>query len=337
MEPIVTLGLDDNRHVMGPPTVLERDGRGRFYTAFAVTPGGLSVFDSTGAFLMTIGRQGSGPGEYRYIPAVVPAHGDTLHVFDPVLRRETVLSPQYDVVSSRPIETPATPHGAIVLANNRVIMHSIMMTRSTIGLPLHLLRADGTIERSYGALNPVIDIGTATARTMRWIASAENGGVWTVPGIDYHLELWDTTGTRLMELTRDVDWFRVHEDSPRSDRDDVGSLPPPPQMGPIWYDPRGLLWVVIRLPDDDWETVVPRAGPDGPQYGPDTYNDRYDSQIEIIDVRRSRLVTRERVDAMILAVTHDGYFYSYGETHDARPFIEIWRGILDTQPQQVRR
>jgi len=48
----------------------------------------LSVFDASGKLLRVIGREGSGPGELRYIGSV-ELWGDTLFVADPQLRRVT--------------------------------------------------------------------------------------------------------------------------------------------------------------------------------------------------------------------------------------------------------
>jgi hypothetical protein len=54
--------------------------------------GELRLFDSTGTFLHAIGRRGKGPGEFGAIGALQRLKGDSLLVFDPMLRRVTRFS-----------------------------------------------------------------------------------------------------------------------------------------------------------------------------------------------------------------------------------------------------
>jgi hypothetical protein len=60
----------------------------------------LKVYDSTGRHLRTVGRSGSGPGEYRRISALYRTRGDTLLVADPQNRRITRLSPSLETLST---------------------------------------------------------------------------------------------------------------------------------------------------------------------------------------------------------------------------------------------
>lgn len=62
----------------------------------------LRLYDGTGTFLAELSRLGSGPGEYRSIMDVFRSDGDTLRVFDPVLRRLDVRGPDGAVVRSDP-------------------------------------------------------------------------------------------------------------------------------------------------------------------------------------------------------------------------------------------
>jgi len=66
------------------PTHSVRTHSGHLVVADA-NPRSIKVFDAAGAFVGTIGREGSGPGEYRYIQLGVDL--DTVVVFDPIQRR----------------------------------------------------------------------------------------------------------------------------------------------------------------------------------------------------------------------------------------------------------
>lgn len=78
----------------------------------------ISVFDSHGAFLRTIGRRGRGPGEFMS-PGVIGWHADTLWVDDPALGRISLLSTSG--TSRRTIPLPL-PGDARLLADGSVLL-----------------------------------------------------------------------------------------------------------------------------------------------------------------------------------------------------------------------
>src|SRR6186997_3509246 len=62
----------------------------------AVVNGGsmqVRFFDSVGRFVRHVGREGGGPGEYRFFDRAFRLAGDSLGIYDGSLRRVTVLSP----------------------------------------------------------------------------------------------------------------------------------------------------------------------------------------------------------------------------------------------------
>jgi hypothetical protein len=69
------------------PSGVAVDGAGRLYVGDRA-PVGIKVFDRSGAFVRSIGRDGEGPGEYR--SPIVAIHGPHLIVQDPRLARLTV-------------------------------------------------------------------------------------------------------------------------------------------------------------------------------------------------------------------------------------------------------
>jgi hypothetical protein len=90
-----------------PQSRVARDSRGRLYVTRATSAGSLLVFDSTGRYLQSIGRLGSGPGEFQFVAGVAVDAGDSVHVFDPALLRRTVLTPDYHVARTTPLAMPA--------------------------------------------------------------------------------------------------------------------------------------------------------------------------------------------------------------------------------------
>ncbi len=58
-------------------------------------------YDATGGHLRTVGRNGDGPGEFRAMETLDRSAGDTLHVYDYMLRRFTSLAPDGTLLGSR--------------------------------------------------------------------------------------------------------------------------------------------------------------------------------------------------------------------------------------------
>lgn len=77
-------------------------------------PVDLRIFDSTGAFLARLGGEGAGPGEFRDIGMVQPVTGDSILIFDPGLRRTTLMSldgSHYESAVLAPRRSEANPLG----------------------------------------------------------------------------------------------------------------------------------------------------------------------------------------------------------------------------------
>lgn len=70
-------------------------------------PVGLRLFDPTGAYLRTVGREGAGPAEFRAIWDAWIAQPDTIVVFDPGLSRMTYFSPSGEALSMTTFEQQA--------------------------------------------------------------------------------------------------------------------------------------------------------------------------------------------------------------------------------------
>ena len=74
----------------------------------------LCVFGPTGEFLHRLGRQGAGPGEYQAIQGVHRLRADSLLVYDPSLRRVSILDPDGQFVKSIPLSPPSDTLGSVV-------------------------------------------------------------------------------------------------------------------------------------------------------------------------------------------------------------------------------
>ena len=79
------------------PSSMAVDGSGRVYVADQ-SPVVIKQYDSTGAFIRTIGREGEGPGEFR--AAYIALRGNRLMVHDPRLQRTTLFDTSGALVRS---------------------------------------------------------------------------------------------------------------------------------------------------------------------------------------------------------------------------------------------
>ena len=93
-EPVASIGVAEGEAAYelhrASDAVLTRDGR------IIVANSGsseLRVFDTTGAYLSSIGRQGGGPGEFRGAISLFPHAGDSLIAYDNGNERFSVLAP----------------------------------------------------------------------------------------------------------------------------------------------------------------------------------------------------------------------------------------------------
>lgn len=89
-EELVIAPPDSSPEALVGPSAVVRLMSGAYVVADA-SPRILKLFDPSGRFVRTIGREGGGPGEYRFIQ--LGAHVDTILVFDTSQRRLTWFAP----------------------------------------------------------------------------------------------------------------------------------------------------------------------------------------------------------------------------------------------------
>ena len=146
LDTVVTIGglSGPGLHVIDRFSGVAVDRRGRFLINGSGPPE-ISVFDSTGKFLRTVGRRGEGPGEYRSIRhiAVGPQY---IHVFDFRAGR-TMLDHDFAVV--RTDRFPGAIDYSVVRSDDEVVFAADVPTPESVGHQLHVLRPSGELV-SYG-------------------------------------------------------------------------------------------------------------------------------------------------------------------------------------------
>jgi hypothetical protein len=165
----------------------------------------LRLYDPDGTFTGRIGREGAGPGEFRRIASVQRLAGDTILIFDPGLRRATVLSldgTHLQSVVLAPQQSSANPLG----------LHSIL-GRFSDGSFL----AEGVdVVPSEGLVVPRSRLGRLTPRLDSAVAVGEFPGshMAFAPSATGGLMFWDPMFGRRTYYLVDSDgfWF-AHSES----------------------------------------------------------------------------------------------------------------------------
>jgi hypothetical protein len=321
---VATLGKPTDEVLLGTTnSALVRDTQGRYYVANTHTPGVVAVYDARGTFLRTIGRYGSGPGEFVRPGALAVLPGDSLIIFD---GEGSIFGPDGRYV--RTFELPgrgAEVHSVVVLSARHLMLSATVRTADRLGLPLHLADAGGTTLRSYGSLDRKFWPDRPWSNR-RVIAAAGGGRVWAAPYSRYELEQWDTTGNLLRTVVRSADWFRPWEMlAPPGQR-------PHPQIMSLSQDARGYLWTVSAVASPDWvpdprkrrhaDEVLPPLPPEVAK------KRRSGRRIEVIDPATGRLLRSQYFTDSFVDFLAPDLIYSIEESEDGIILLAIWRIAL---------
>lgn len=85
-------------------------------------PNILAVYDSSGARLASLGRTGSGPGEFRMLMWAAPGGADSVWAFDFQQRRLSLFSAEFAFADSWRIDGATTPNAVARLGSGAVIL-----------------------------------------------------------------------------------------------------------------------------------------------------------------------------------------------------------------------
>lgn len=301
---------------IGYPNGIAQDIAGRTYLASAQDAQYIQVYDSSGQFGGTIGRAGPGPGEFRNARSV-HARGDTLYVLDS--RSAKLVAYQSDGSLVREQRVPIGMEDFFVRPNGTLTVRGLVAASSTMHA-IHLLDNDGRIVLSFAGSDEPFD--ERRAQLFRWpIARGARGSAWTAERMRYRLTQWDESGRLLRDLTRKADWFAPHDAVPRF----RPGIKPGPLVTKLREDSEGLIWVLIAVPDDEWDDPSHYASRQGvPEFQGDVGR-YFDTILEVIDPVRAEVIAHGRFDEHMVAFLDDDRLVSYGFDLNDQPVIDIWR------------
>ncbi len=228
--PVLNLS-DEQFEFAGLMASIVRDSSGNFLVGGRA--GTVGVFDRSGKFQRTVGRSGGGPGEFRAVRRIRFGSNDSVLVYDDRLQRMTVFDPKFQVAVRSYRFDEFSDY--LQLNNHRALFSGSVSTAENAGLPLHVVDADGLLQRSLGSMDSVLG-KMPYVQLKRSFARASDGLIYAAFYDRYRVEVWSADLNHSRTLTRNVDWFgRIPVDyvgdipnrkPMRTHLSDVAAIPP---------------------------------------------------------------------------------------------------------------
>lgn len=251
------------------------------------------LFASNGTFQRALGGKGAGPGDFQSATAFAVGPGDSIAVFDPSGSRLSLLTPDGRFTRSIQLPQQVRHRGFLWLGGDPTfVIAGLRPTIASAGFLLHLYRGDGTYESSVGDLREPLTPQNSATKNQRLLTALPNGHIMAVSlAGSYDIEEWEIpSGKLIRRWHRDAPWFAQREAPLETRVSGIRLLAP------------GLLVVAIHAPNPHWrDGVEERQLIEGAQrettYRITDRNKVLDTVLEVIDLDRSRALTRLRLDS----------------------------------------
>lgn len=300
------------------PSDIEEDGRGRFVVLSPRADRLPLVVDSSGRPVATIGRVGSGPGEFRRAHWAAVG-GDTTFIVDRGNLRTTVVGPDFRAMryGTAPLHTLD-----IGTAGGRLLLNAVIPGESTGGRALHWF------DRGLRHVASFDSVRMPTGETNQWepfrrrFAVGRAGRVISVSlAGGYQITTWSRDGRLIDRLDRAVDWAS-RTPPPASD----GVPAPAPWLQAAHLDSLGRLWVLAWVADRNWRSgiEVRRAAGEGGwelrAIDPPRFQD---TVVEVFDPALKRVLATGRLDESCRGFSRSGDLYCDEQNEDGTFRIEV--------------
>lgn len=280
------------------------------------------IFGPTGLFLTTIGRKGSGPGEFLSVGMTQVGVADSIHLFDWELGRHSVYAPDGTFVRSAP--SPPRPfRNAVYLPNGPLVINSTMATPAGAGYPLHVINGEGVAIHAFGGEQRTLSIEDRV-RLRRKLASAPNRKFWVASELEYKFERFNENGRLDLVLVGAPAWLRGPGRYIRPNPDSVFS----PIINSVVEAADGSLRVLGWAPGPNWRNGWGEPGRRADGHPVPTianFRELYTSIIEVLEIETGRLLARTEVPGFFLQFIDSEHLISYDETAEGIPIVKVWK------------
>ena len=257
----------------------------------------VKVFDAAGNFVGEVGRAGEGPLEWDN---AMPVHTDgegRVHIFDIGNHRHSVVSPDFTL-----LEEGRLPGGRDVRAlgdGERWVVNDWSAVPGERYRPLHILEGE-EIVRSLGGIVDFADDRVAEVESRRIFTADPADRIFSSPWYSYEIEVWTEGGRRITGFSDPT-----FNDPPFDRLQAAPDDPPPNSMRALRVDPEDRLWVLSWRRRGDWRGMMEeRRAPDGRvtlEMKPGLATmDRYDGQIDIVDLASATVIARTRIEGVVV-------------------------------------
>lgn len=300
---------DDSVLLRGIPVVV-RDGRGFVHAAVPfATDQEILRFAPDGSLAGTVGRHGTGPGEYRYVNAL-SLHADTILVVAHDDRHITEFTTGGHHLRTLTV-SPRLTGTAVKLRGGGFVMTGRLRAANHDERPIHFLSDAGVVERSAGT----DDVLSARGGRRRALGRVEDDGFWIAEIGTYRLERLDLNGevTRTLGVSAPPSFYSLTfmsreaaEEARRqarvTNRSELMAARPATLPAPPIFRVAGLgvlddmLVVVANVPAAGWDTIQVAYASGGEVALEDgVYPRIYATVVDVVDPATGTLLARTRL------------------------------------------
>ena len=304
--------------------VATRDSLGRYWIGQEQS---LKVYGAAGRFLREMGRAGEGPLEFGRVVFARADSDGRVHVLDVGNSRESVFDANFALSEEQRLPGRFPSLYSVAALNGDYVVNAWVLSPEGIRLPLHVIRGQEVV-RSFGVSDATDPYDVW--RSLRILAARSDGVIAAAERFAYTVEVWDSDGSRLVDLHHEVS---LNEVEVRQAPFNLTDHPPPHEVIAVRFDDAGRLWVLFHMMRDGWERhYEPQEFPDGQtgirRRSDSTSDSIYESRLDVIDLQSGTVVARAQLPGHFEAFVGDGLLLQYRELPNTEQ-LAIWRVAIE--------
>lgn len=253
VDTLAVLGDSEGPGILASENVyITSDSRGHYFV-FALPYPVIQEYDGRGRHLQSMGREGDGPGEFRWPQAIHVDDDQRVHVADGVHQRLTTLTPDGPAPRTIPLAGLNPGFELTAITGDSLLLTGYALTSELGGEPLHVVAEEGGVTRSFGAPDRPIQTSDPV-ELLRSMHFVPDDTLWVAPMDQYRVERWSLRG-ELRTVLLGPGSFSFDGDG----EEEVRGVRPRTVLAAIRQDASGLLWLKFHVPREDWQEVAEAA------------------------------------------------------------------------------
>lgn len=319
MRPVVTI-MDSDAHITGDVSTLARLPDGSFVVGTLGAKQAL-VFDGKGKYVRAIGRGGAGPGEHTFLERVLTDAKGQIHTWDLGLNRHSVFEASGSLLHTDPVSMVSAIQTSGLTATGQLVTNGYNSVGSGRPSAVQVVNAKGVVVAQG-------DVGTYDRKRvwtyLRRLVGLKNGNILSFRTFEYQFEILSPQLNRVQAFRRDASWFPAITDSTVTPSSGMFDVPAATIVRDAWVDEQERLWVVFGVRSTEWRPM-PKSRSIS-MSDPQAKRPRYDTVVEVLDLKRRRLLVHQRFAGSGDAAFQHGYIARTSTETDGtlKVAIEKW-------------